>query len=81
MASSKSASKFNDGIKKIIYWAYQWKIQLNPDPKKQANEVTSSQKTSSNNLSHAPIKFNNNQISKYPHQKHFLDSKLTLMLM
>ena len=34
---------------------------------------------SSNNLSHPPVKFNNNDISIYPHQKHLgiaLDSKL-----
>ena len=47
---------------------------FNPDPNKQANEVIFSQKTSSNNLSHPPIKFN---ISKCPHQKHLvLDSEL-----
>ena len=54
-------------------------MQFNPDPNKQANEVIFSQKTSSNNLSHPPIKFNNNGISKCPHQKHLgivLDSKL-----
>ena len=54
-------------------------MQFNPDPNKQANEVIFSRKTSSNNLSHPPIKFNNNEISKCPHQKHLgivLDSKL-----
>ena len=29
----KSASQLNDGLKKISHWAYQWKIQFNPDPK------------------------------------------------
>ena len=75
----KSASNLNDDLEKIIYWAYQWKMQFNPDPNKQANEVIFSRKTSSNNLSHPPIKFNNNDISKCPHQKHLgivLDSKL-----
>ena len=74
-----SASKLNDDLEKISYWAYQWKMQFNPDPNKQANEVIFSRKTSSNNLSHPPIKFNNNDISKCPHQKHLgiaLDSKL-----
>ena len=54
-------------------------MQFNPDPNKQANEVIFSRKTSSNNLSHPPIKFNNNSISKCLHQKHLgivLDSKL-----
>ena len=75
----KSASNLNHDLEKIIYWAYQWKMQFNPDPNKQANEVTFSRKTSSNNLSHPPIKFNNNDISKCPHQNHLvivLDSKL-----
>ena len=54
-------------------------MQFNPDPNKQANEVIFSRKTNSNNLSHPPIKFNNNNISKCPHQKHLgivLDSKV-----
>ena len=75
----KSASNLNDDLEKISYWVYQWKMQFNLDPNKQANEVIFSRKTSSNNLSHPPIKFNNNNISKCPHQKHLgivLDSKL-----
>ena len=36
-------------FEKISYWAYQWKIQFNPDPTKHANEVIFSLKTSSNN--------------------------------
>ena len=75
----KSASKLNDDRDKISCWAYQWKMQFNPDPNKQANEAILSRKTSSNNLSHPPIKFNHNDISKCPHQKHLgivLNSKL-----
>ena len=66
----KSASKLNDDFEKISYWAYQWKMQFNPDPNKQANEVIFSRKTSSNNLPHPPIKFNKIDISECPHQKH-----------
>ena len=76
----KSASNLNDDLEKISYWAYQWKMQFNRDPNRQANEVIFSRKTSSNNLSHPPTKFNNNDISKCPHQKHLgivLDSKLS----
>ena len=75
----KSASNFNDDLEKISYWAYQWKMQSTPDPNKHSNEVFFSRKTNSNNLSHLPIKFNNNNISKCPHQKPLgivLDSKL-----
>ena len=35
----KSASKHNDDFEKRSYWAYQWKMQFNPDPNKQANKV------------------------------------------
>ena len=62
----KSASKLNDDLEKISYWAYQWNMQFNQDPKKQNNEITFSKKTSSNNLPHPPIKFNDNGISKCP---------------
>ena len=75
----KSASYLNDDLEKISCWAYQWKMQFNSDPNKQANELIFSRKTSSNNLSHPPTTFNNNDISKCPHQKHLqivLDSKL-----
>ena len=34
-----SESKLNDDLEKMSYWAYQWKMQFNPDPSKQANEV------------------------------------------
>ena len=43
----ESASKLNDDLEKISYWAYQWKMQFNLDPTKQANEVIFSRKTSS----------------------------------
>ena len=33
----KSASKLNNGLEKLSYWDYQWKMQFNPDPNKQAN--------------------------------------------
>ena len=52
-------------------------MQFNPDPNKQANEVTFSRKTSSS--SHNPVAFNNNDIKKYLNDKHLgfvLDSKL-----
>ena len=60
----KSTSKLKDDLEKISYWAYQLKIQFNPDPNKQTNEIISSRKTSSNNLSHLPVKFNKIEISE-----------------
>ena len=35
----KSVVELNANLEKINQWAYQWKIQFNPDPNKQANEV------------------------------------------
>ena len=61
----------------IKNWAYQWKMQFNLDPKKQANEVIFSRK--SNRCTYLPVTFNNNIITRCPHQKHFgvvVDSKL-----
>ena len=55
-------------------------MQFHPDPTKQANEVIFSQKISSNNLSHPPIKFDKIEISEKTYQKHLgilLDSKLS----
>ena len=54
-------------------------MQFNPDPNKQANEIIFFRKLVSNNLSHPPIKFSNNSITRCSHQKHLgvvLDSNL-----
>ena len=54
-------------------------MQFNPDPKKQANEVIYSRKLVPNKLSHPCVKFNNDNITRYFHQKHLrvvLDSNL-----
>ena len=75
---NESANKLNTDLKKITKWAHQWKMQFNPNPNKQANEVIFSRK-STNNLSYPPVRFNNNDIVKCPDQKHLkivLDSKL-----
>lgn len=37
-------SKLNCDLENVINWTYQWKMQFNPDPKKQENEVISSRK-------------------------------------
>ena len=34
-----SKNTLNPDLEIIKNWAYQWKMQFNPDPKKQANEV------------------------------------------
>ena len=54
-------------------------MKFNPDPNKQANEIIFSSKLVSNNLSHPPVKFHNNNITRCFPQKHLgvvLDSNL-----
>ena len=76
---NKSVNELNSDLERINQWAYQWKMQFNLDPEKQANEVIFSRKSVSNGLSHSPIKFNERDIKKCNHQKHLgviLDSSL-----
>ena len=40
-----SAKELNSDLENISKWAFQWKMQFNPDPNKQANEVIYSRKT------------------------------------
>ena len=39
-----SANELNHDLEKINKWAYQWKLQFNPDPTKQATELLFFQK-------------------------------------
>ena len=41
---NKSVTELNTDLEKISQWAYQWEMQFNPDPSKQANEVIFSRK-------------------------------------
>ena len=73
-----SANELNNDLKKISYWAFQWKMSFNPDPSKQAQEVIFSRKLK--NVSNPPLVFNNANVSSCKSQKHLgilLDSKLT----
>jgi len=72
-----SANDLNRDLSKINDWAYQWKMQFNPDPTKQAQEVIFSRKI--RNQSHPSLYFNNNPVQKTTSQKHLglhLDTKL-----
>ena len=44
---NQSTKKQNFDLQKISEWAFQWKIQFNPDSSKQANEVIFSRKSKS----------------------------------
>ena len=72
-----TANDLNNDLAKINDWAYQWKMNFNPDPSKQAQEVIFSRKIKSQN--HSCLHFNNNPINQTPSQKHlgmYLDLKL-----
>ena len=74
---NRSANELNCNLEKVSNWAYQRKMQFNPHPNKQANEVIFSRK--SNSFPYPPVKFNENNITKCSYQKHLgivLDSKL-----
>ena len=76
--SSTSALELNNDLAKIIRWAFQWKMSFNPDPKKQAQEVTFSRKSKA--TSHPPLVFNNNNVMLPASRKHLgiiLDTRLS----
>ena len=62
-----SQNTLNSDLEIIKNWMYQWKMQFNPDPKKQANEVIFSRE--SNRCTYPPVTFSNNIIATCPHQK------------
>ena len=67
----------NNDLKKIGEWAFQWKMNFNPDPTKQAQERFFSRKVQTTN--HPPLFFNGNVVPQTSLQKHlgmFLDIKL-----
>ena len=55
--SASSTSHFNNDLIKISNWVFQWKMSFNPDPSKQAQEVTFSRKIQK--TCHPSIYFNN----------------------
>ena len=76
--SQTSANVLNKDLEMIHNWAFQWKMNFNPDPTKQAQEVIFSRKTKK--LTHPPLVFNNTNVTQSRYQKHLgitLDSKLT----
>ena len=67
-----------DELDIILKWANQWKLEFNPDPTKQANEVLFSCKKSIPN--DRDIVLNGTVVAKTNKQKHLgfiLDSKLS----
>ena len=73
-----SAVDLNRDLNLICQWAYQWKMNFNPDPNKQAVQVLFSHNVQ--NQDHPKIYFNNIEITQVSEHKHLgltLDSKLS----
>ena len=72
-----TAADLNHDLELIHHWAYQWKMEFNPDPTKQATEMLFSHKKSS--PYHPDLFFNGVRVAKVKYQKHLgltLDQKL-----
>ena len=72
-----SHTNLNKDLANITELAFQWKMQFNPNPNKQANEVYFTRKTTSHD--YLAIKFNGNPVQQCNSQKHLgliLDKQL-----
>ena len=76
--SNSAANDMNHDLELISQWAYDWIMSFNPDPQKQAVELTFS--TKEIEINHPEIRFNNIPVRKVDEHKHLgiiLDSKLS----
>ena len=76
--SITTANDMNHDLDLISQWAYAWRMSFNPDPQKQAVELTFSRKKIE--IDHPAILFNNIPVKKVSEHKHLgiiLDSKLS----
>ena len=76
--NSLSATNLNSDLSKINARASQWKMNFNPDPNKQSQEVFFSRKIK--NSSQPPLNFNDNSVKQVQFQKYlgvYLDDRLT----
>ena len=72
-----SVSHWNSNLSKISKWEFPWKMSLNSDPSKQAQELIFSSKLQK--ICHPSIHFNNKSVKQVPSRKHLdmnLDTKL-----
>ena len=75
---TSSTVSLNNDLTKISEWMVQWKMNFNPDPSKQAQELLVSRKISSK--PYPSLYFNDNPVHQVQIQKHlglFLDQKLS----
>ena len=76
--SNTAANDMNHDLDLISQWAHTWRMSFNPDPQKQAVELTFSRKKIQ--IDHPVILFNNIPVKKVVEHKHLgiiLDSKLS----
>ena len=76
-----SSQILNQELCTIKNWTYQWKMEFNPDPSKQATEVIFPHKI--NKVNYPTLHFNASPVTADPFQKHlglFLDEKLNFGL-
>ena len=59
-----STIKLNNDLNKIKNWAIQWKMNFNPDPSKQTQEVIFLRKLQKTN--HNQVCFNHNSVKRVP---------------
>ena len=62
-----SADQLDKDLKKVLDWAYKWKMIFNPDLSKQA-QVIFSRKT--NKINHPTTTFNTIPVARTPNQEH-----------
>ena len=75
-----SASHLNSDLNKISNWAFQWKMNFNPDPSKQAQELIFPRKIQK--TCHPFIYFNNKSVKQSPSLKNLeliLDNKIKFL--
>ena len=73
-----SASDLNEDLEKIGNWAFKWKMNFNPDPNKQAQEIIFSRKKTAS--LHPVVYFDKKPVKSTQIQKHLgmmLDSNLS----
>ena len=63
-----SAEVLNQDLRAVQDWAYQWKMSVNPDPAKQAEQVIFSTKVFK--AEHPAIYFCGTEVETVPHHKH-----------
>ena len=63
-----SSCDLNDDFNRVREWAFQWKMSFNPEPSKQAQEVTFTRKLQKKG--YPPLYFNDSSVKETCNQKH-----------